>query len=206
MSAPQWSASDLAELYRLFSKLRRNASAEQRRQLAWQVVLHEGSTVRLKAARRSVLKRLARARQLWTDVLHQAMLILGDWLSAESLSFEDQGIDCFASWYWTLCKRACRDALKQCGPMPELWLLGPDRLASVAVEPERQDPYDRLSQAIDAMPRGRMKAAVLDWRAGLRERQSAKRLGISVRTVRRLRKRGLLFLRRKLSREADDER
>lgn len=208
MNAPQWPAQELVELYQSFLRLRHSTIHAEIRALACQTVMHPASLRRLETARASVFKKSLAALDLWNDVLHEAMLVLIDWLSADALQFEDRGVGRFAGWYWTLCRRACRLAAEKCRaePFRPLSRVDPGCLAvALAPPPLREHPFDTLARAIQELPEGRMKDVVYDWFGGLDIGQSAARRGLCTRTVRRLRQRAVLHLLRQLSSSAEDE-
>src|SRR5216684_5944110 len=116
MNAPEWPPSDLVEFYHLFLAMRRQASADARIGLAFELVLHPAAQTRLVSACPAVLRRLAAHAGLGDDLRQESMRLLAGWLSAETLNYADAGIDAFGCWYWTLCRRASRRALDEYRP------------------------------------------------------------------------------------------
>src|SRR5437879_11423492 len=104
MTAPVRPGDDLIGLRDLFLDMRQQNSAGARRELAFQVVLHSASTIRLEAACGTVVRYQVDEANLSADVLQEARLFLCDWLTDESLNYIDMGVDRFGSWYWILCR------------------------------------------------------------------------------------------------------
>src|SRR5262249_48684010 len=109
----------------------------------------------------------------------------------------DVGVDRFGSWYWVLCRRACRQGLKQCCPQFShvIASVDPSCLTEVPAVPVREHPSDRFARAVGAITEQRLHQALLDWWSGQTVEQSAIRQGLSLRTINRLRQQGRRLLR-----------
>jgi len=203
----EWPPAELAELHQSFLDMRRHASAKDRCERAFAVVVHPASRQRLLAACPRVLKRFAAHASLADDLLNQATLVLVAWLAADALKYEDHGADCFGGWYWRLCRRACRRAWRVCRPLwsREVLSFTEHEYAEFAAPREPPDAGLWLTQAIDAIPDARLRGVLLDWSRGMSLDESAAQHGVSSRTVRRLRSSGRQLLRRACAAAADDQ-
>jgi DNA-directed RNA polymerase specialized sigma24 family protein len=71
-----------------------------------------------------------------------------------------------------------------------------ETLSQFAAAPDaREHKFDWLRRAIDQLPEGPIKNAILDWKAGTSVEDSALRRGVSPRTIDRLRERARQLVR-----------
>ena len=192
MSAPEWSALELIDLHRSFAGLLRNTSSLERRDLAFRLILLPASATRLQMACQATCKSRPDLTTWLDDVHNEAQLQLVNWLSADSLIYVESSIEEFGSWYWTLCRRACRRAVNKFhNTSRALAFIDPEYLTQC---PESrlsgEHPCDRLSRAIGRLPVGPQQDVIRDWESGLTVKESASRRGIPARTVDWLRQRG----------------
>jgi hypothetical protein len=190
MNAPEWPLAELIELHRSFIEMRQRRSIEDRRDSSFRLVLCRASMDRLE---RALIDCPFCPGDLHADTLQEVTLLLVESFSAESLHYTDLGADRFGRWYWTVCCHVCeRAARKLLGDaLNRLAFVDPETLSQVAAAPEvHEHRFDKLLPAIGQLPEGPIKKAMLDWEAGLTVDESARRRGVSPRTIDRLRERG----------------
>lgn len=194
------SMGQIIDLHRLFLEMRERTSLAERRELSFRLVLHRASMERLRAAAVECCQHADRA-----DVLQDAMLLLVQKLSAESLRYVDQGADDFGGWYWTVGYSACRNAayVYQNARSQSFVYVDPDHLEKCPQTLQANHPADVLSRAIARLPEGPEKNAILDWKAGMTAVQSGRYRRIPLRTMHRLRQRGRLLVLELCAGDAD---
>jgi DNA-directed RNA polymerase specialized sigma24 family protein len=198
MNAPEWPREELVELQVLFQRLRHTPSALGRRRLAYQIVLHRAAMRRLTAASDRFRKRFADRPADFDEFLQETLLRLVSRLSVESFSFQDLGIERFAAWYWTLCKNSCRDALEKCSVSKFVSLdrLNDEELPLVPEPSLFELWWDDVLLAISRIRSRTVRAVMIDTAAGISERQTAQTYNMSVANVSKLRRKGIMLVRR----------
>jgi DNA-directed RNA polymerase specialized sigma24 family protein len=184
--------------------MRKEDSTVCRRSAAFEFVLRSAAKRQWARAAAPLLKGLRRRADLRDDVCQVATLLLVKWLAADSLRYEDRGADRFAGWYWSLCRNACRSALRTCD--------GQRAFRSVESLTEFEQPaapppseadlsWDDLLAAIADIEDSRLQAVMIDMAAGRKGRQTAQNCHISPAMVSKLRQKGLAQLRRRFEAE-----
>jgi hypothetical protein len=206
MRALATSRAGLGELLQLFVAMRQAASADVRHDLAFQITLCPASMNRLQAACSTVVKCLSDRANLRSDILQEATLFIVEWLSAESLDYEDRGLDFFGSWYWTLCLRACRRALKKCRPLEGTLIksLYARDVLSRTPPSAIELLWNDVLQAIAQIQNPLLKSVMADMAQGINQARSGKLHGVSQSRVSQLRQEGIVLLRRSLHGDAAD--
>jgi DNA-directed RNA polymerase specialized sigma24 family protein len=185
--------------------MRREESTVCRRTAAFQFVLHSAAKRQWARAAAPLLKGLRRHADLCDDVRQVATLLLVKWLAADSLRYEDRGADCFAGWYFSLCRNACRSALRTCDERRAFRSV--ESLAEfeepAVLPPSHADlSWDELVAAIADIEDSRLQAVMIDMAAGRKGRQTAEHCHLSPAMVSKLRQKGLAQLRRRFEAEA----
>jgi hypothetical protein len=112
---------ELREAHRLYLRLTRSESADQRIDLIRAILLNPASDDRLKAACAVVMRHWMTRSDLRADVMQEAVLRLTDHFLKQDLHYDDRGPDQFGGWLWSMWYYACREAWRHCRP---LWLKG----------------------------------------------------------------------------------
>jgi DNA-directed RNA polymerase specialized sigma24 family protein len=197
MNAPEWPLSELVELHQSFLSLRQIPGAAKRLDLAYRIVLDPASMARIDAAVSALLRQVAGRVEPRAELVQQVMLQMVVWLSAETLRYDDVGIERFGKWYWRLCRRASLRAWKTCRLLGfrSINALEP---VDVPFTPELSVNELQWEDVLSAIPKIRnrlVKAVMIAFAAGHAETQIAQDHGISQAHVSHLRQRGLTVLR-----------
>jgi DNA-directed RNA polymerase specialized sigma24 family protein len=190
MSESAWSAAKLIALHQSFLEMRQLASVADRRASSFRIVACQASMARLEDA---AFKCPSCPVNLHADILQEATMVLTESLSTESIHYSDQGADEFGKWYWACCYHACLRAARNLNDDQSKMVsfVDMEELSHVIAPPQvHEHTIDLQLRAIAQLPQGPILNAVLDWRSGMSVGESAQHLGVSTRTVDRLRERG----------------
>ncbi len=203
MIASEGPDTGLVELYQLFAELRQSIAEEERRAMAFRVVLHPAAMKRLRAAVARYEKRLIRGPADLDELQQEAILRLVRSLSAESLPFRDLGVQRFAGWYWMLCTNASLQALQKCNRsiFRSIHSLEEEDQPLTPEPTPAEFRWDDVVWAISEIRHPTVKAVMVDMAAGIKECETAAAQRISTSTVSKLRQRGLELLRGRCRRE-----
>jgi DNA-directed RNA polymerase specialized sigma24 family protein len=206
MDAQERPTTELAELHQLFLKLRHETVDSARRRLAFEIVLHPAGEMRLKAACGAVLGRASHDLSLRSDILQAATVRLVERLTQPGLAYLDESADEFGGWLYSMCRSCCFDAWEsERSPwVGETSVVDPDQLLNVAASPYQEPLWIRLLRMIGALDDPMQRIVLLHCLAGFDVNESADRLGLSARTVNRLRHEGCEVLRRIVAEELID--
>lgn len=188
---------DLNELQALYRRLSLATSAEEKRLLTGQFLLHPAFQRRLRGACGAVMRRWAARPDLRGDVLQEATLQVVEHFRHFPSACADLGGDTFGGWCWTICYRACQKAWGKSRPLwfRSIRLVEQETLAAM---PDRvQAPHFRESLIVilNQLPNGIIRGVLVDWAAGVAATETACRYSLSPQSVTRLRQRGLTLLR-----------
>jgi DNA-directed RNA polymerase specialized sigma24 family protein len=197
MTAPGESDRDLVEVFELFLALRRPATPAERASLVGEIVLHPATRLRMREARRVVLRDRRHNSQLWLDVLQQGNLLLIERLTGGKLTFQWEGIDQFGGWLYAICHSALVRALEHCSPqgLKGTVFSDPHDLERLPRPAEQRPLWESLFHAIETIGDPLQRDIMLEEATGITVRESAERHGLPATAIFRLREQGVLLLR-----------
>lgn len=204
MRAPEWPPLNSDELYRLFRQLFRTTSQTARSALIRQIVVRVQPMLR--AACGVMMKHCAPRDDRRNDVLQTASLLLTERLTVGNLVYHDEGPDRFRGWLYRVCRSATADAWRLCRKDCRETNLSADAhlLAQVAAPARLDHLQDRLVRAIDAIPDPSLRMLMLETLSRIPARVSARRRGVSLSAIYRMRLAGLAWLRHYFDDEPGD--
>lgn len=161
------------------------------------LTLHPASLRRRTWVCGAVMRSWAARNDLVADVMQEATYLLIRRIRSGRLQFEDQGIERFRGWLWTIWHDTCRTAWRRCrSHLEERTGMPMDQVVeqwSGGTEEEALLP--QVKQIIRRIEDPSLRQVMTDWAAGLSGAESGALLGRSESWVSKRRAEGVAVLR-----------
>ena len=178
------------EAYELFGQYRCEQDPELKQLLAQELLGHDAIRERVFVAIDRICPQPPRDLQFWEDVPQEAFLLLALRFPADALKYRDHGVGHFSGWLWALCLSAASRALEHWQSSrrsKSTRAVDPENLKRVQARPVGEHRHDIVLRVVAKLDNPKHSFVLLQLFSSVEIEETARRLDVSVRQVRRLR-------------------